>query len=173
MTMGSLNVEHCATLDPPWTQMEPLRLGKLRAGSPDLYVRIAEGERPLLRVDLYAGQETFCFTEAISWGECAYVGYGDTVYVIDPRRKSGSSIALDSYFGNFFATPDCLITASGERLLRLSADGVVLWTSHQLGIDGVVVDRIENGLIKGAGEWDPPGGWKPFAISVALGLPVV
>jgi hypothetical protein len=173
MRMAALSVKHRLMLDPPWSEMPPLQLGKLREGAADLYVTIARNDRPVLRVDIYAGRETFAFTDAIAWGERAFAGYGDAVYVIDPARKTGSAIALNTYFGSFFATSECLIAASGERLWRLSPSGLVLWTSQQLGLDGVVVNAIENGLIKGEGEWDPPGGWRPFAISLDLGVPVV
>ena len=153
--------------------MPPLRLGKLRAGAADLHITIARNRRPLLRVDLYAGRETFCFTDAVAWGRRVFAGYGDTVYVIDPARKTGSVLALESYFGSFYTTPDCFLVASGERLLRFSPLGALLWKSLPLGIDGVVVDRIENQLIQGQGEWDPPGGWRPFAITLDSGVPIV
>jgi hypothetical protein len=51
----------------------------------------------------------------------------------------------------------------------ISPVGNLVWQSDVLGIDGVIVDDVDNALIRGRGEWDPPGGWKPFAVSVKTG----
>lgn len=171
--MGFLTVNHSSSLSSPWSVMPPLRLGKVRPNAADLYVTISEGDRPLLRVDIYGGEETFCFTDAIVWGQRVFAGFGDTLYVIDAAKRTGSAIALGSYFGSFFGAPECLLVASGECLLRLSPAGLVLWKSRPLGLDGIIITGVENGLIKGEGEWDPPGGWKPFAIALDTGLPIV
>ena len=73
------------------------------------------------------------------------------------------------YFGAFYAGPDYLLVASGDSLLRLGHDGRLLWAAHGLGLDGVIVGLVENGVIQGQGEWDPPGGWKPFALRLDSG----
>jgi hypothetical protein len=44
-----------------------------------------------------------------------------------------------------------------------------MWESERLGIDGVVVHAVEGDVIEGDGEWDPPGGWQPFELSLASG----
>jgi hypothetical protein len=43
------------------------------------------------------------------------------------------------------------------------------WRAENHGMDGVVIERVENGVIRGAGEWDRPGGWRPFTISLRSG----
>jgi len=40
-----------------------------------------------------------------------------------------------------------------------------------LGIDGIIVASTSDGVISGEGEWDPPGGWRPFRLSLATGVP--
>ena len=52
--------------------------------------------------------------------------------------------------------------ASVEHLFRVELDGSLGWRSDPLGIDGVVVNQIADGVIRGEGEWDPSGGWRPF-----------
>ena len=153
--------------------MQPVRLGKVPSGlgTADLFVTISDNDRPLLRVDLYgdSSSETFAFQDALVWRDHVFVGYGHRVYAIDPKKQSGSEILLGSYFGAFYATQDYLLVASGESLLRFSPDGRVLWRAPDLGLDGVVVRCVENGTIRGEGEWDPPGGWKPFALQLDSG----
>jgi len=173
-----LSVKQLITIDSPWTAMQPLRLGKLPSGlgTPDLFVTISDDDRPLLRVDLYAysSSETFSFEDALVWRDHVFVGYGKRVFVIDPKKQSGSEILLSigsglSYFGAFYASQDYLLVASGDSLLRLSPDGNVIWGTPDLGLDGVVVRSVDNGTIRGEGEWDPPGGWRPFAVRLDSG----
>lgn len=43
------------------------------------------------------------------------------------------------------------------------------WENRGLGIDGVLVHEISGDVIAGEGEWDPPGGWKPFRVRLNTG----
>ena len=74
-----------------------------------------------------------------------------------------------SYFAAFYAGKDYLLVASGEGLIRLSPRGELMWRATDLGIDGVVVNVIEGSLIRGEGEWDPPGGWRRFVLRLDTG----
>lgn len=38
-----------------------------------------------------------------------------------------------------------------------------------IAIDGVVVNSVEDGLILGEGDWDPPSGGKPFPVRLESG----
>jgi len=67
---------------------------------------------------------------------------------------------------------DRLLIADATRLTSIDEHGETLWVSDTLGIDGVVVDDVQEGVIVGQGEWDPPGGWKPFRLSLASGRSV-
>jgi hypothetical protein len=171
-----LCVKQLATIDSPWTTMPPLRLGKVRSGlgTPDLFVTISDGDRALLRVDLYgdSSSETFTFQDVVVWFERVFVGYGHRVYVIEPKTQLTSEIFLGTgcgYFGAFYAGQDYLLVASGERLLRLAPDGEILWNTPNLGLDGVNVKSVENGLVQGEGEWDPPSNGKAFVLRLDSG----
>jgi len=48
-------------------------------------------------------------------------------------------------------------------------DGRVLWKSTNVGLDGVIAHDVSTGVVHGSGEWDPPGGWRPFVLSLATG----
>jgi len=171
-----LSAELTVTIEHPWTEMQPLRLGAVLAGFPtaDLFLTITDEQRPLMRVDVYrqSEPEAFVFQDAIIWSERVFVGYGSRAYVIDPMKRIGSEIPLGNgadYFGAFYAGTDYLLVASGQSLLRLSPKGDVLWTVSDLGLDGVIVKSVENNVIRGEGEWDPPGGWKPFELRLDSG----
>jgi hypothetical protein len=176
-----LSVKQLLTIDSPWTTMPPMRLGKLPSGlgTADLFVTISEDDLALVRVDLYgdSSSETFTFQDALVWCERVFVGFGHRVYIVDPKNRFGFEIVLgsggSSYFGKFYAGQDYLLVASGESLLRLAHDGKVLWNTPNLGLDGVTVVSVENGLVHGQGEWDPPGDWKPFLLRLASGELIV
>ena len=175
--MLSVKRDVVLALDSPWTAMQPLRLGKVPSGLPtaDLFVTVSDDDSALLRVDLYgdSSDDVFTFQDALVWHDHVFVGFGNRVYAIDPKKQSASEIYLGpllGYFGHFYASQGYLMVASGESLLRLAPDGTILWRTPNLGLDGVVVDSVENGVIQGRGEWDPPGGWRPFALRLDSGV---
>jgi len=56
-----------------------------------------------------------------------------------------------------------------ERLFRINRNGRIAWKTEALGLDGVVVDAIDDKVILGQAEWDPPGGWRPFQVKLESG----
>lgn len=79
---------------------------------------------------------------------------------------------LGSYFAAFYTGKDYLLVASGEELLRLSPQGEVMWRASELGVDGVIVTGVEEDLVSGEGEFDPPGRWRPFVVRLDSGKSV-
>ena len=77
--------------------------------------------------------------------------------------------SLFDYFCQIVCEPDALLVASGTRIVRIGADGAVLWKSGDLGVDGVLIHDVDADTVSGDGEWDPPGGWEPYEISLATG----
>jgi hypothetical protein len=162
-----------AVLDPKWLGLQPVRLGYVPPGipSPALYVLVEKGDEHHLRIDLYAHSgDCHAFQEAIIWRQSVLIGFGHHVYCVRLGPLDVSNVDLGSYFGHFYALDDCLLVASAECLLRLEEDGRMTWKTTPLGIDGVVIHRIADGIVEGEGEWDPPGGWRPFRIRLGPGL---
>jgi hypothetical protein len=83
--------------------------------------------------------------------------------------QSNSVVELGAYFAKIYKTVGLLLAASGENLHAISRNGTLFWEAEHLGIDGVVINRIEEDVAYGEGEWDPPGGWKPFKIELETG----
>lgn len=54
----------------------------------------------------------------------------------------------------------------------LQKGGMVKWSSRNLGIDGIEVREVEDGVIFGRGCIDPPESWVSFALSVDTGRSV-
>ena len=157
----------------PWIGMDPVRLGTVPSGlgTADRFVTIVDSDGdPVVRIDLYrSSEEVYAFEEALHWSRFVVIGWGHRVYLVEPRSKHSDSVDLGCYFGHACAASEYLLIASAKRLFRIEPDASVGWRSEVLGLDGVVVERVSDGVIEGKGEWDPPGGWKRFRLSVSSG----
>jgi hypothetical protein len=155
-----------------WLHLTPVRVGKIPSGqgTPDCYVTIVDGDRPSLRVDVYAyGPDCFAFTDAIIWRDNLIIGFGSHVHAIALADRSSVTVALGDYYGHFYPTPSYLLVASGTRLFRMEPDRSILWATEPIAIDGVVIHDAGPPVVRGEAEQDPPGGWEPFTISAADG----
>lgn len=170
-----VEVELRRIIDLPWTDIAPIRIGDVptQLSTPDAYVTIAQNGTPRSRINVYRARadELFAFSEARQWGSYVVIGFGHRAFIVEPENGRTLTIQLGSYFGDFYPSESCLLIASAERLFCVDSDGSLKWESVELGIDGVVVEKVIDGVIDGQGEWDPPGGWRSFRIELASGKP--
>jgi hypothetical protein len=162
------------TIESPWTELEPIRVGRIPPGigTPDVFV-IAEIDSQIrLRVDVYGGIECYAFEEAAIWHNWLVIGFGEELHLIPLDGNPPISIDLKSYFGGLYPHDSVILAGTAWQLYCINDDGTIRWVSGELGIDGVVVERIEGGEVYGEGEWDPPGDWKPFHLHLSTGKPV-
>lgn len=155
-------------------RLDPICVGRVpfTLGTASRYVIVMKDNEPLLRIDVYAySPDCFAFEEVVIWREMVLIGFGGHVHAVSTADRSVVTVELGSYFGHFYPTSEYLLVASGVRLFRFESDRSIRWKSEDLAIDGVVVHDPGSVLIQGEGEWDPPGGWKPFAISAVDGKP--
>ena len=150
-------------------------------GMPDEFVVVDGADAPFMRIGVYHPVDEYQLrTEALAWAGWIAVGFASRVVLISIDDRSQRMIVLSDkrpptladYFCQLNACPECLLVCSGRRLFRIDLDGSVAWTSGELGVDGVLVHSVADGVVSGSGEWDPPGGWLPFAISLRSGTAV-
>jgi hypothetical protein len=130
-----------------------------------------------LRVDIGADAGYSCFRDIRCLAGRVYIGCGECVFVIDVGRRQVTAWPLSGYFGHLYTADDLgvslagfsVLVASASGLLCFARDGSLRWHAGDLGIDGVIVDSVDNGVVSGAGEWDPPGGWRSFSLLAATG----
>jgi hypothetical protein len=160
----------CPTIDEAWCRCEPIRLSlSATEGVVDAYV-VMDSESGPLRLDLVrSGAESYAFEDALCWSSFVVVGRGHGVYLVDRQTREVSVIDLGAYFGRFYPLDSELLVTSAERVFLIQQDGALGWTSEVLAVDGVVIDSVQDGVIHGLGEWDPPGGWRRFALSLDAG----
>ena len=165
------------TIGPPWIATRSLRVGA-SPDPPDAFVLISDGETPFLRLDLHCPPlEYDSARKAEIWKDWIVVGFGCRVVLVSSKDRTQRAISLSErqppslfdYFCQMVCEPDVLLVASGTRVFRIGADGAVLWKSGELGVDGVLIHDVDADTVSGDGEWDPPGGWEPYEISLATG----
>lgn len=134
---------------------------------------------PTLAVDLYPDEEReYLFhSEAIEWRGWIVIGFGHTVALVDPVARTAATYSTEfctlSYFDDLHPYDDFLLVATGCGLMRFDPDGRLAWRTGGLGIDGVTVGTCVDGRITGDGEWDPPGGWRPYEVDLETGAILV
>ena len=162
-----------------WRHVPHFAVGQasLTRAEPVLSLGIIAGGRPTWRIDLHRGLGDSCFQDVRCVGSSVYIGYGQHVIVFEPEHERFALHPLDGYFGHLYVAADLetsesafgLLAASASELLRFDDHGQLLWRRSGLGIDGVLVDSISQGAVLGRGEWDPPGGWRPYRLQLNSG----
>jgi hypothetical protein len=133
-------------------------------------VTVEQDGTPLARIDawpLFSGP----ITQIVTWEKFVVFGWNDQVHIVNPITREVISFPCDGYFGHLYPIAEQLLIADASCLISIDRRGARLWKSVRLGIDGVTVDRVKNGIIIGQGEWDPPGSWRPFRLTLTNGAP--
>ncbi|GHO55921.1 hypothetical protein [Ktedonobacter robiniae] len=157
------------TIEEPWTAVEPISLGTVPSGrgTPESYCLVEQQESQVMRFDVYG--EDRAFADAQIWKTWVVIGFADAVHFVALDTKQRYSYPLRGYFDHLYPTEAFLLVASASELLCFDPEIRLQWRAEDLGIDGVVIKSVENDMIRGEGEWDPPGGWRPFTVSLRSG----
>lgn len=159
------------TLDPSWVKVPAVRLERYatQETQPDRHVLVErDGQR--LRYDIFlTDPEAFPFEDVKVWHDLLVIGYGSTLYCVGLKSREINIYELETYFGSIALGPSYCLVASGSEILRIDHDGTKVWQSEQIAMDGVIISDVNGETISGSAEWDPPGGWEPFKISLKTG----
>lgn len=152
-------------------------------GEKDRLLLIRKNGEPVLLLQLYirADDDGWLISSAFSEfllndTHVAIIG-GDHFHVFDLVTHSFRSHPLEDYVGHIYSVPDInsarlherVLVATYTHVLLIDIQAGILWKSSRCAIDGVVISSIENDMVLGQGEWDPPGGWRPFKLSLNTG----
>jgi hypothetical protein len=132
---------------------------------------VVRAGRPAARLDIYGepGSETYFAAEALAWADRVVVGFGWAAYIVSPETGEVATLPLPCYFQAFRPAGASLLVLFGTGISRLDPPGVVAWQNDSLAVDGIEIDAVTEGRVQGRGEWDPPGRWRPFTVSLATG----
>jgi hypothetical protein len=164
-----------STVAAPWLDVPSLTLGAVprSEGTPDLFALVFQASAPELRIDLYADGSTqlYVYQQGLFFGDLLAIGFGHEVHLVSFSGEASRTMRLNSYFVSMHRASDAVYVVSGEDITRLDLDGIVVWTSPQLAVDGIRVELIEEDVLSGEAEHDPPGDWRPFRIRTNDGQP--
>lgn len=160
-----MHIELTSKLDARWTEV--LRLSGERSLRRFVTVQRDEGD-PMFAIEV--GAESSTFEAAIEWRDWVVIGFGEFVHLVNASSRNVLTISLESYFSSLHPLEDALLIASADRVRSINTDGSMNWVSDHVGLDGVVISDVNDEHIVGEGEWDPPGGWRPFRLSLRTGL---
>lgn len=118
-----------------------------------------------------------CFSTLLVNQETLAILYGQHVHLFDMASHRVVSHFLNDYVCAIYPVPDPFSPQLSESFLAttfcytflISIRQGVIWRSAQCAIDGVIISEIAGNVIYGSGEWDPPGGWLPFMLSLETG----
>jgi len=120
-----------------------------------------------MRLDVYGPD--MAFADAQIWNGWVVIGFADAIHFVSLATKQEHSVPLRGYFASLSPTDEVLLVASASDLLCFNREATLQWRTDDLGIDGVVIQSVDNAVIRGEGEWDPPGNWRPFTLSLQSG----
>lgn len=140
-------------------------------------VGITDGDALLTRVDIVGSAGYSCFQGLCAKNGLVYIGFGQYVFVVDVKLNRIWRYLLHGYFGHLYDSSDfenldgrfSVFATSASEVLAFSRTGDLLWKQSPLGIDGVIIQSVSAGRLDGEGEWDPPGGWRPFSLNKESG----
>ncbi len=119
------------------------------------------------------GPQAYPCRDAVIWKELVVIGFGSALYVVGLKDLRPHVHDFPGYFGSLVSTNAFCLVASDEGVLRLAADGTALWHQRALAADGILIQDVIEGVIRGEGQWDPPDGdWVAFRLDLETGRPV-
>lgn len=164
--------------DEGWSEVASIALGTTQ-GAVDISRRVGVSTAlgPLLRIDIDMGGSHSCFQATVCSNGLVAIGYGDSLFVVNPTAGTSATIPCNGYFGHLYTPGDfsgepqpfSFLCSSATDLISISPSGEVSWIAKDIALDGIVVTDVDTDTISGNAEWDPPGGWRPFKLWKATG----
>ena len=130
---------------------------------------IYKNENPITTVDLRYTYSCSSKKEAMKFFNFIAVGLSGFLYLYDLTSKSVVLfIDLNGYFSGFSISNEHLLIAHNRGIYCLTKYGQIKWHTC-IGIDGVIIENVENGNIYGSEQSDPPDGWTDFVLDLETG----
>lgn len=162
-----------------WSGIPATRIGRVpaRIPTPDYFALVRKGGKPFRKFDIYlSDDEIDCAVGTLWWSGWFVIAFGSQVALVPDAEEDIRGFSLGeapfSYFIDFRHSSQWLLVIFGTGLARIDSNGALRWKNNGLGLDGIEVEAISETVIRGRGEWDPPGGWKPFEVALEDGRPI-
>ena len=111
-------------------------------------------------------------TKIVPW-ECAkaliVIVHGATYLVHPAVPEAWTFIDECGIDCTFSPARDVAVLSTYHDVVAIAVDGAELWRRRNIAVDGVLIEQIVDGVIRGKVGIDPPDKWYPFAIRLADG----
>lgn len=155
-------------------------------GEKDRRLLISKDAEPILILQLYVRADedgwliSSAFSEFLLNESNVAVICGDHFHIFDMATLSFLSHPLGDDVGHVYSVSDIhsdrlqdqVLVTTYAHVFLIDIHAGILWKSGRCAIDGVIISSVENDAVLGQGEWDPPGGWRPFKLDLKTGLPI-
>jgi hypothetical protein len=142
-------------------------------GPAEIFVLVDASDRRICIAIHPDGPQAYPFRDAVIWKELVVIGFGSALYVIDLKGLQSRVHDFSGYLASLLSTDAYCLAASDEGVLRLSEDGTALWHQRGLAADGILIQDVNDKVIRGEGQWDPPDGdWVAFRLDLETGRPL-
>jgi hypothetical protein len=158
-------------IDEPWLNMTPLYLGNVPPGlgTPKVYGIVKKAGKPFMLLNVYSDYSPVLPPESLVWNDWLFIVFGEVIHWVSLTTFHTFSHELTWYCSGFYSLENYLLVSTAADILCFDKNAALLWISEEVGIDGVKIEKILENTIRGLGEWDPPGGWRPFELDFATG----
>lgn len=155
-------------------------------GEKDRLLLISKDGEPMLILQLYMRTDedgcliSSAFCELLLNESHVAIICGDHFHVFDIATHAFRSYPLGDYVGHIYSVPDInsdrlhdrVLVATYCHVFLIDIHAGIFWKSSECAIDGVIITSIENDMVLGLGEWDPPGGWETFKLDLRTGISI-
>jgi hypothetical protein len=166
------------TIERPWTNMEPLRLGDVPRGlgTPNYYCTVSCKEEPYLEEEPYLllclyGSQSY-FVDARVWHKWLVIGFGCFIYFLSLEKASQQIVFDIGYFCTLYPAGEYLLATTIANVVCFDQDAQLLWSSDEVSMDGVSISSVQDDRVLGLAECPPcydPLGRGPFLLSLHTG----
>ncbi|CAI2111567.1 Uncharacterised protein [Serratia fonticola] len=146
-------------------------------------VQVYKDNEPIITLRIFVATDEYgfiieqCFNSVLVNDSSIAILYGQHVHLFDIESHKTNSIHLHDYVGHMYPVPntasdilsESFIVTTFSYTFLINLNSGIIWQSQQCAIDGVVIYDIKDNVIYGSGEWDPPGGWRTFSLSLSNG----
>ncbi|WP_312686282.1 hypothetical protein [Kosakonia sp.] len=145
-------------------------------------VVVCNGNRVEALLHVYVGVDELgfllvqCFSHTLSNDRKVAFICGQHVHLFDIASQRTTSWFLQDYVSQLCPVPEYLETltddflvATFEYVFLINVQRGIVWKSPQCGYDCVGVHRIEEGIVYGSGDWDPPYDARDFRLDLRTG----
>ncbi len=131
---------------------------------------IYKTKNPLTTLDFRYSYSCFYKKEALKFYRFVAVGLSGFLYLYDLSTKSVVLfIDFNGYFDGFTISEEHLFIAYNSGIYCLTKYGQIKWHNGNIGLDVIIINKVENGKIYGSEQIDPPDGWTDFILDIDTG----